>query len=387
MHPKEAAPFRSRTNKTTRFGRFDKAKARQIQLEMDTSLTASPSSPLAGKITAPGDKSISHRALIFGAMADGTTEITGLLEGADVLATAQAMRQLGAQVEHLSAGHWRLHGVGAAGFSLPDQAIDFGNSGTAARLVMGAMTGHAVIAQLAGDASLSARPMGRVIAPLSLMGAWQGKIPNTDRLPLRFEGAEKKQARAIEYQLPVPSAQVKSAVLLAGLGAQGKTTVIEDQPTRDHTERMLALFGAPVTRHIFADGSHHISIAGPQTLTATKVAVPGDPSSAAFAAVATLITGGSDILIENVLLNEYRTGLYRSLIDMGGHIDFMNERQEAGEKVADLRVQSSALSAIDVPADRAPSMIDEYPILAIAAARGRRHNADERACGTARERK
>jgi len=363
--------FRLSQTKTTKTksGKSDKAIVSEIQTETDLILTARRSSSLSGEIIAPGDKSISHRAVIFGALAAGETRIEGLLEGDDVLATIGAMGQLGATLAHEGAGMWRVTGVGKRGFSTPDHALDFGNSGTAARLVMGAISTFALQAKLVGDRSLSRRPMGRVTEPLSQMGVTFQAEETEDQLPLTLAGIDRANARAVEYRVPVPSAQVKSAILLAGLNVSGRTTVLESEATRDHTERMLEMFGVPVSRSVDPDGTHRISIDGPAVLNAQPVTVPGDPSSAAFAAVSALITPDSEIVIKNVLMNPHRIGLYTTLREMGGQIENLNPRQEAGENVADLRIRSSKLHGIDVPAERAPSMIDEYPILAMAAAR------------------
>ena len=356
--------------KTTKLksGRSDKAKVTEIQTETDLTFTARRGSALNGTIRAPGDKSISHRALIFGALASGETLIEGLLEGDDVLATAKAMSQMGATVEHRGAGSWRILGVGQAGFSSPKDVIDFGNSGTAARLVMGAMSTFAISARLEGDQSLSRRPMGRVLTPLGQIGAQITGLDQPDRLPLDLKGAAPNTSQPITYRVPVPSAQVKSAILLAGLNVSGETIVIETEATRDHTERMLELFGVPVSKGQDPDGARRISIQGPAHMTGQHIQVPGDPSSAAFAAVSALIIPGSDIVVRNVLLNDYRIGLYTTLKEMGGQIDYLDPRHEAGEEVADLHIRSSRLQAVEVPPERAPSMIDEYPILAVAAA-------------------
>ena len=312
----------------------------------------------------PGDKSISHRALIFGALAIGETSISGLLEGEDVLATAEAMRRLGAEVVRNADGSWSVHGVGVGGLREPEQPLDFGNSGTGARLVMGLVAGHPITATFIGDASLSRRPMGRVISPLTQMGA-HFHAREGGRLPLTLTGA--KRALPISYQSPVASAQVKSAILLAGLNAPGVTTVIEATPTRDHTERMLKAFGAEVASETGKDGLLAISLTGEPELAPCPIAVPGDPSSAAFPVVAALLTPGSEIIVEGITLNPHRAGLYTTLMEMGGDIEVMNQREEGGEPVADLRVRSSRLKGIEVPPARAASMIDEYPVLAVAA--------------------
>ncbi|WP_293551826.1 3-phosphoshikimate 1-carboxyvinyltransferase [Parvibaculum sp.] len=332
------------------------------------SLTAEPSHALAGRIRVPGDKSISHRSLIFGTLAVGETRITGLLEGEDVLATAEAMRKLGAQVTRETAPDgasvWSVRGVGVGALKEPGEALDFGNAGTGARLVMGLVAGHPITATFIGDASLSRRPMGRVIAPLSRMGA-SFTAREGGRLPLTLKGP--KRALPIAYELPVASAQVKSAVLLAGLNAPGVTTVIEPVPTRDHTERMLKAFGAKVEIEAHGAGGLAIHLTGEPELAPCPIAVPGDPSSAAFPVVAALIVPGSEIVVEGITLNPHRAGLYTTLIEMGGDIEVMNQRDEGGEPVADLRVRHSALKGVVVPPERAPSMIDEYPVLAIAA--------------------
>lgn len=313
----------------------------------------------------PGDKSISHRALIFGALAVGETRIGGLLEGEDVLATAEAMRRLGAEVVRHADGTWSVHGVGVGGLKEPEQPLDFGNSGTGARLVMGLVAGHPITATFIGDASLSRRPMGRVISPLTQMGA-HFHAREGGRLPLTLTGA--RRALQIRYRSPVASAQVKSAILLAGLNTPGITTVIEATPTRDHTERMLKAFGAEIRSETGKDGLLAISLTGEPELTPCPIAVPGDPSSAAFPVVAALLTPGSEIIVEGITLNPHRAGLYTTLMEMGGDIEVMNQREEGGEPVADLRVRSSRLKGIEVPPARAASMIDEYPVLAVAAA-------------------
>jgi 3-phosphoshikimate 1-carboxyvinyltransferase len=324
-------------------------------------LKARPGRPLKGRIRAPGDKSISHRALILGALASGETRIEGLLEGDDVLRTAAAMGAFGADVERQGDGAWRVRGRG--GFSEPQDVIDCGNAGTGVRLIMGAAAGFALNATFTGDVSLRGRPMLRVLNPLGHMGAhWVCRAGG--RLPLSLAGGNLK---AIRYRLPEPSAQVKSAVLLAGLHAAGETTVIEPEPTRDHTERMLRAFGAQVD---VADvgGERIVRLAPGQALTGTEVQVPGDPSSAAFPLVAALVTPGSEVTIEGVLLNPLRTGLIETLIEMGADLVIDNVRESGGERLGDVTARYSALRGVTVPADRAPSMIDEYPILAVAAA-------------------
>ena len=331
------------------------------------SLCLAASGPLTGDVTVPGDKSISHRSLMLGALAVGETRITGLLEGEDVLATAAAMRAMGAEIERTGAGEWRVHGVGVGGLLQPATALDMGNSGTSTRLLMGLVASHPITATFIGDASLSGRPMGRVITPLSLMGATIAATPGPGRqtLPLTLTGA--CPAIPLRYTLPVASAQVKSAVLLAGLNTPGETVVIEPIPTRDHSERMLAGFGAQLSVTESPEG-RIITIRGEAELKPQTIQVPGDPSSAAFPMVAALIVPGSDIIIRNVGLNPTRAGLVRLLQAMGGRIDLLNERTVGGEPVADLHVRHSALIGIDVPPDGAPSMIDEYPVLFVAAA-------------------
>ncbi len=326
--------------------------------------TSRKASKLTGTLQVPGDKSMSHRALMFGAIAKGETVVEGLLEAEDVVNTAKAMAALGAKVAKGEDGKWRIKGVGLKGLHSPRMPLDFGNSGTGARLAMGLMCTTPMVARCVGDASLSKRPMGRVTEPLTLFGA-RFDASEGERLPLTLHGAPKP--KAITYTLPVASAQVKSAVLLAGIHAVGTTTVIEPVATRDHTERMLKAFGAKIAT-VEKDGARHISITGGTELKAQKISVPGDPSSAAFPMVAALITEGSDILIENIMLNPTRTGLITTLQEMGADISIQTRRMAGGEDVGDLRVKSSKLRGVLVPAERAPSMIDEYPILAVAAA-------------------
>ncbi|WP_417321941.1 3-phosphoshikimate 1-carboxyvinyltransferase [Erythrobacter aureus] len=322
-----------------------------------------PSPPLAGRIRVPGDKSISHRSLMFGALAVGRTRISGLLEGEDVLATAAALRAMGVHIER-GGDEWVVHGVGVSGLLQPDRALDMGNSGTSTRLLMGVIASHGITATFTGDASLSKRPMNRVIDPLSTMGASFTPSPG-GTLPLTMEGVQ--PAVPITYRLPVASAQVKSAVLLAGLNTPGTTTVIEPVPTRDHTERMLRGFGAELTVEE-ADGERAIRIHGPAELRPCDIAVPGDPSSAAFFAVAASVVPGSDLVIENVGLNPTRDGIFRALELMGADIEKLDEREVGGEPVADLHVRHSHLRGIEVDPAIAPSMIDEFPILFVAAA-------------------
>ena len=332
--------------------------------ETQQNLISQTPAALKGHFRVPGDKSISHRALILAAMATGTSRITGLLEGDDVLATAEAMRQLGAEVSNLGGGVWEVIGCGPAGFKTPARALYFANSGTGARLIMGVIAGAGISAKFTGDASLSRRPMARVTLPLAQTGA-QIEDNGTGRLPLTVTGAA--SPLPVDLTPEFASAQVKSAILLAGLGASGQTIVREKHITRDHTENMLALFGAKISSQ--RSGAENIvTLDGHARLRAHDIAVPGDPSSAAFPLVAALIVPGSKLRLKNVLLNPQRDGLVRVLTRMGGNIKRCNERIEAGELIADLDVAYSPLKGIDVGADMAPSMIDEYPVLAVAAA-------------------
>jgi len=332
---------------------------------MKQNLTAARSEGLKGRIRVPGDKSISHRALILGALATGRTRIAGLLEADDVLATAMAVAALGAEVFREN-GAYIVQGEGVGGLRNPAAPLDFGNSGTGSRLMLGVVAGNDVIAEFTGDASLCRRPMGRVLMPLKTMGlAIEGDGERTT-LPLRVRGTP--DLIPIEYAPPVPSAQVKSAVLLAGLHAPGRTTVIENLPTRDHTERMLRFFGAELNIETGSAGGRSVSVLGDAELHGADLTVPGDPSSAAFAIAASLICPRSDIVIEGVLMNPTRAGFVETLREMGADIEILDLREEGGEPVADLRVKSSALRGVTVPPDRAPSMIDEYPILAVVAA-------------------
>jgi 3-phosphoshikimate 1-carboxyvinyltransferase len=326
-------------------------------------LTSRKAGALQGTVSVPGDKSISHRALILGALAEGRTEIMGLLESEDILCTAHTLQALGAVIKKEGAG-WTVTGSGLGGLIEPKGALDFGNSGTGARLMMGVVAGHPVRAVFTGDASLQKRPMGRVLDPLKKMGLQIAEEGGT-KLPLTLVGSS--SLVPMEYRLPVPSAQVKSAVLLAGLLTQGRTSVIESEKTRDHTEKMLAYFGAAVSSEP-VEGGTRISVEGRKTLHGKPVTVPGDPSSAAFLAAAAIICPGSDILIRNVLINPTRTGFYETLKEMGANVAFENTRELNGEQVADLRVKASKIKGVHVPAERAPSMIDEYPILAALAA-------------------
>ena len=328
-------------------------------------MTARKSGPLTGTALVPGDKSISHRALIFGAMAVGETTITGLLEGQDVLDTAKAMQAFGATVTQHGPGAWSVHGVGVGGFREPADVIDCGNSGTGVRLIMGCMATTPMTATFTGDASLRKRPMGRVTDPLSLFGT-QAYGRTGGRLPMTIVGAGNPVP--VRYALPVASAQVKSAILLAGLNTPGQTVVIEREPTRDHSERMLLGFGAHLTVEKTIEGNV-ITLTGQPELRPQAVAVPRDPSSAAFPVCAALIVEGSDIMVPGVSQNLTRNGLYLTLVEMGADIEFQNPRLEGGEPVADLRVRfSDAMHGIEVPPERAPSMIDEYPVLSVVAA-------------------
>jgi 3-phosphoshikimate 1-carboxyvinyltransferase len=337
----------------------DRPAASQIPLE------ARSSGPLTGKVRVPGDKSISHRALILGALAVGQTRISGLLEGEDVLNTARAMQALGAKVERTGDFSWSVDGVGVAGFAEPQVPLDFGNSGTGCRLVMGAVAGCPITAVFDGDASLRGRPMRRILDPLELMGARAGSSGEGGRLPLTLNGA--RDPLPILYRTPVASAQIKSAVLLAGLAAPGVTTVIETEAIRDHTELMLKHFGAQIAS--VQEGAHgrRIGLTGQPELHGAEVVVPADPSSAAFPIVAALIVEGSDVILSDVITNPLRTGLFTTLREMGASIEESHQRGDAGEPMAQLRVRASKLRGVEVPPERAPSMIDEYLVLAVAA--------------------
>jgi len=326
---------------------------------------AHKSSGLSGSVRMPGDKSISHRSFMFGGLASGETRITGLLEGEDVLRTGEAMKAMGAHIEKRGS-EWIIQGTGNGCLLEPAAPLDFGNAGTGSRLTMGLVGVYDMETTFIGDASLSSRPMGRVLDPLREMGVQVLKASPGDRMPLTLRGP--KHAAPISYRVPMASAQVKSAVLLAGLNTPGVTTVIEPVMTRDHTEKMLQGFGAALEVETDKDGVRHIRIEGQGKLSGQVIAVPGDPSSAAFPLVAALIVPGSDVTIENVLMNPTRTGLIATLLEMGASIELLNQRMAGGEDVADLRVRSSELRGVTVPAERAPSMIDEYPVLAIAAA-------------------
>ncbi len=333
----------------------------QKSFTLQGAFTAARSGALHGDFAAPGDKSISHRSLIFGGLANGNTRIEGLLESEDVLNTAKAIAALGADVKNFGKNSWSVTGRGGK-FESPAEDLDFGNSGTGARLMMGAVAGSGATARFVGDESLSGRPMRRVTDPLAEMGA---EVSTTEgRLPVTVENSP---LDAITYTPPVASAQVKSAVLLAGLGAKGMTVLHEPTPTRDHTETMLKLFGAEISIEP-VDGGWTICLPGEQTLAATPVRVPGDPSSAAFAIVAALITPGSDVTLRGVMNNPARTGLYTTLTEMGADLSITPSQDMAGEKTVDIRARHSRLKGVSVPEDRAPSMIDEYPILGVAAA-------------------
>lgn len=331
-----------------------------------SALVSRKSGPLKGVARVPGDKSISHRALMFGALTIGETMISGLLEGEDVLHTAAAMRAMGAKIEKGGDGLWRIYGVGIGGLRQPEGPLEMGNSGTSARLLIGLAGGHPIRASFTGDPSLSKRPMRRVMTPLEMMGA-VFEATDGDRLPLSVTGPE--DVLAIEYRLPVASAQVKSAILLAGLNARGTTTVIEDVPTRDHTENMLRHFGVEVETEMLEDGAQAIRLRGQQMFQPGAVDVPADPSSAAFPAVAAVLAEGSEIRLSGVGVGERRNGLYITLREMGADIEFRHERVQGGEKVADIIVRGHGpLKGIQVDPARVPSMIDEFPALAMAAA-------------------
>lgn len=325
---------------------------------------SSKAGALKGSVTVPGDKSISHRTLMLGSQAIGTTEIDGLLEGEDVIHTADALRQLGVGIERISSSKWKVHGVGTGGLTQSKDTLYMGNSGTSTRLLMGLISSYPFNSKFDGDASLRKRPMKRATAPLAKIGA-NFETSEGDRLPLTVIGTDRPTP--IEYTLPVASAQVKSALMLAALNIPGITTIIEPIPTRDHTERMMKFMGLELDEKTDSKGVKTIRIKGQPKLKSFKITVPGDPSSAAFLVVAALITEGSDVTIANICMNKTRTGLFDTLIEMGGNIEIFNERDVAGEPVADLRVRSSKLKGIIVPASRAPSMIDEYPVLSVAA--------------------
>lgn len=332
---------------------------------LDHAAIATRTGPLSGTIRVPGDKSISHRSIMLGALSVGRSEVTGLLEGEDVHATAAAMRALGAHVEKLDEGHWIIDGVGVGGLGEPDDVLNLGNSGTSARLITGMLAGHKLVAVMTGDASLRRRPMARVIDPLTTMGArFVARAGN--RLPLTIIGNDRLLPAT--YRLPVASAQVKSALMLAALNTSGTSTIIEPTPTRDHSETMLAAFGARIVREEIEDGATAIQITGPVELTPNDVDVPGDISSAAFPLVAAAIRPGSDLVLENVGLNPRRTGIIDCLQEMGADLTITDRMEQAGEARGTLTIRGGALKGIEVPPERAPSMIDEYPVLAVAAA-------------------
>jgi len=320
--------------------------------------------PLKGKIFAPGDKSISHRSLILGAMAKGKTNITGLLEGADIMATAEAMNKLGARVERIKKGEWIIKGCGDAGLISPSEPIDCGNAGTGVRLLMGAISGYKISATFKGDTSLSSRPMARVLNPLEQMGI-EYNCDKGETLPATIISSG--NLKSIDYVSPHASAQVKSAILLAGINTSGVTSITEHTLSRDHSENMLKAFGATINIETQGQGQK-VSIKGPVTLKGTDISIPGDPSSAAFPIIAAIITPGSDILVQNVMMNPTRIGLFTTLTEMGAYLRADNYRTSGGEIIADIHVKYSQLNGVIVPEERAPSMIDEYPILAVAAA-------------------
>lgn len=333
------------------------------ELPRPMTFTAAPA--LSGSVTVPGDKSISHRSLMLSALAVGESRVEGLLEGEDVLATAAAMRAMGADIQRDADGIWHIHGVGVGGLLQPEGALDMGNSGTSTRLLMGLLASHDLTATFIGDASLSKRPMARVTDPLAQMGASFTTSPG-GRLPLTMHGA--CPAVPLDYRLPVASAQVKSAILLAGLNTPGITRVVEPIPTRDHSERMLRGFGADLNVEVEADGTRIITLVGEAELQPQQIIVPGDPSSAAFPMVAALLVPGSQVTIANVGLNATRAGLIDLLREMGGSIEVINAREVGGEPVGDLLVTASTLQGVEPDPARAPSMIDEYPVALIAAA-------------------
>jgi 3-phosphoshikimate 1-carboxyvinyltransferase len=329
-------------------------------------LRASRAKALSGRCRPPGDKSVSHRSLILGTLAVGETRIDGLLEGEDVLRTGEACRALGARIDRLGPGAWSVRGPGLGSLLQPRETLDFGNAGTGSRLMMGVVAGHPITARFDGDASLRKRPMRRILDPLTLQGARVLEEAEGGRCPILLQGTA--EPLPVEYKTPVASAQIKSAVLLCGLNSPGRTVVIESEASRDHTEKMLAHFGARITSEPFGAHGRRITLEGRPELRPAAVRVPADPSSAAFPLVAALIVPGSEIVVEGVMINPLRNGLLTTLQEMGASVAFENRREEGGEEVADIRVVSARLAGVDVPAERAPSMIDEYPILAVAAA-------------------
>jgi 3-phosphoshikimate 1-carboxyvinyltransferase len=329
-------------------------------------LTTKACGPLTGRVRPPGDKSISHRAFLLGLLSAGETRVSGLLEGEDVLNTGRACAQLGARIERIGEGSWTIRGVGLGALLAPTDTLDFGNAGTGSRLMMGVVGGHGVTARFDGDASLRKRPMRRILDPLVLMGAEVLEQAEGGRCPILLKGTP--DPAPIEYRTPVASAQIKSAVLLAGLNARGRTTVIESEASRDHTEKMLAYFGATVVSEPFGEHGRKIVLEGRPELSPKPISVPVDPSSAAFLIAAALLVEGSDVVVEGVMMNPLRIGFITTLLEMGANIESLDSREEGGEQVADLRVRHSALKGVDVPADRAPAMIDEYIVLAVVAA-------------------
>lgn len=332
----------------------------------ETCLSGVPAGPLKGRLRPPGDKSISHRAFILGLLTVGRTHIEGLLEGEDVLHTGRACAALGAKVTREGNGRWSVNGMGIGTLLAPRDVLDFGNAGTGSRLMMGVVAGHGITAGFDGDASLRTRPMRRILDPLTLMGAEILTEAEGGRCPILLRGTP--EPLPIEYRTKVASAQVKSAILLAGLNSPGRTVVIEPQASRDHTEKMFRFFGAEIVSEAFGPHGRKITLEGRPELRPARIVVPADPSSAAFPLVAALTVPGSDIIIEGMMMNPLRTGLLTTLWEMGADIEVLDRREEGGEEVADLRVRASALHGVDVPEERAPSMIDEYPILAVAAA-------------------
>jgi 3-phosphoshikimate 1-carboxyvinyltransferase len=329
-------------------------------------LTAKACGPLRGRVRPPGDKSISHRAFIVGLLSVGETRVSGLLEGEDVLNTGRACAQLGARIERIAEGSWTIRGMGLGSILEPKETLDFGNAGTGSRLMMGLVGGHGVTARFDGDASLRKRPMRRILDPLVLMGARVLEEGEGGRCPILLKGTS--EPAAIEYRTPVASAQIKSAVLLAGLNALGRTTVTESEASRDHTEKMLTYFGAELNSEPFGAHGRKIMLKGRPELNPRPIVVPADPSSAAFLIAAALLVKGSDIVVEGVMMNPLRTGFLATLLEMGAQIEILDRREEGGEEVADLHVLHSELTGVDVPAERAPAMIDEYLILAVVAA-------------------
>jgi 3-phosphoshikimate 1-carboxyvinyltransferase len=340
---------------------------RETSMEIQAAARSTrPGGPLHGRVKPPGDKSISHRALILGLLCVGETVVEGLLEGDDILRTAAVCAELGAKVERRGEGRWSVRGCGIGSLLAPRETLDFGNSGTGMRLMMGVAGGHAITAAFDGDASLRKRPMGRILGPLCQMGAELLSQAPGGRCPILLKGTS--EPTPIEYSPPVASAQIKSAVLLAGLNSPGRTTVIEAEATRDHTEKMLKYFGASIAVEPYGKRGQKITLEGRPDLRPARVIVPSDPSSAAFPLVAALIVPRSDIVIEGMMMNPLRTGFLTTLLEMGACIDILDRRVEGSEEVADLRVRAGPLKGVEVPAARAPAMIDEYPILAIAAA-------------------